>query len=133
MSDGDRRLVLYGTLMRGLRPPAAPRVLERLGYLGPCRLPGRLLDFGRFPGLVPGHGEVLGELYELPGPEPLDALVDLDAYESCDPHDPEHSLYVRQLVALTTPSLDAWVYVYNGATRGAGEVPDGDWRAHVAG
>lgn len=71
---------LYGTLRRGeindLERAAARAGLAAPVAIGSARVPGTLVDFGDWPGLLPAAGGpgVLGELYQV-GPELL-ALMD---------------------------------------------------------
>jgi gamma-glutamylcyclotransferase (GGCT)/AIG2-like uncharacterized protein YtfP len=123
-------LAVYGTLMDGLAPAAAPVLDGRVERLGPCRIPGRLYDCGPYPALSPepyGPG-VRGELLRL-----LDAglWAELDEYEGCDPCDEAGSLFVRRRVLLLEPRHEAWVY-HGGRVRRIAAVPSGDWRAHRA-
>jgi gamma-glutamylcyclotransferase (GGCT)/AIG2-like uncharacterized protein YtfP len=103
--------------------------LDRLGVrrdlavVGPCVIPGRLIDLGDFPGLLPGEGEVRGDLVRIlsrrAGPK-------LDAYEDFRPGDPT-SAYLRVRVRLVRPAVHAWVYVWNGAQDAGPTVAGGDW------
>ena len=127
--DDDRLVVFYGSLRK------AHGALDRLGLrgrvedLGPCRLRGRLYDLGRFPGLMPGDGEVTGELVRIKDDA---ALARFDAFEGFDAKAPRLSDYLRRRVALVEPpGVRAWVYVYNKPLTGRREVPGGDWTAHV--
>jgi gamma-glutamylcyclotransferase (GGCT)/AIG2-like uncharacterized protein YtfP len=81
---------------------------------------GVLLDLGRYPGLVAGHGRVRGELYRLGGPEVLPVL------------DREEGYNFRRSRALVTledgGTSRAWVYRYRGGRERAVRIPDGDYR-----
>jgi gamma-glutamylcyclotransferase (GGCT)/AIG2-like uncharacterized protein YtfP len=120
-------LAAYGTL----RTPAVRRRLGLAGglvVLGPCRMPGRLVDLGAYPGLVGGPGVVHGELLAVADPAVLAAL---DAYEGWNPHAPAASLFRREAVTLAAPAgVRAWTYRYNRDPRGAASIPGGDWLAH---
>lgn len=143
---GGALLAVYGTLRSDVAPlirdPAlkeqAARARRSLGKLvGRCRIRGRLVDLGEYPGLVlAGDRSVTGELYELPvegagSGEPYDfrsAIATIDAYEGLDPDDPTGSDYVRRSVALVHPANEtAWVYVLNNPPRDAEPLATGDW------
>lgn len=125
----DDLLAVYGTLMRGLAPPAAPATDRTLELVGACRIPGTLFDCGPYPALVPEPSErgVVGELYRI-----VDhgALVALDAYEGFVPNEPTRSLFVRARVRLLEPDVWSWVY-HGGTAHRIAVVPSGDWRAHL--
>lgn len=124
-----RHLALYGSLTGGAAPSLTLDLGFRLADRGECRIPGNLYDLGEYPGLRPGEGVVVGELYELLD---VDALRDLDRFEGHDPTDPERSLFIRQAVRLLEPDLDAWVYMCNRDVSDAPAIESGDWRAHCA-
>lgn len=116
-------MAFYGTL----RDPA---VRDRLGVAGllaqrgPCRIPGRLYDLGRYPALVlGGPGGVEGELFAVLDPGVLPVL---DRYEGAVVEDRDASLYVRGRVELLAPSVTAWVYSYSGRPPGP-LITGGDW------
>ena len=123
------RLAVYGLLLDGVGPSAAPRLRDSCRLLGGALLPGALLDLGPYPGLVPAPGTVRGELWEL-----LDArvLAEVDRYEGYDPRRPDASAYVRREIRLVRPAMDAWAYLYVGPRDGLPRVPGGDWRTHAA-
>ena len=93
------------------------RFLEERGrWLGEAKMPGRLYDLGRYPGMTPPQGPqewVHGDLYELPDDRAtLDAL---DQYESDE--SPQPSFFDRQLAEVTRGDrspLTAWVYWFRG-------------------
>lgn len=136
------RLVVYGSLMRGLPGPgaAAGDLLDRLGVgpglerIGECRVSGRLFDLGPYPALRPaaaGADEVVvGELHRV-----LDSgiFAVLDAFEGFDPTDRAGSDYLRERIALLEPrDGEAWIYVYNREPDPGRRIPGGDWRRHLA-
>ena len=119
-----RLLAAYGSLRRGL---AGYKKMDRertLRYLGPCLIAGRLFDLGSYPGLVDGPGEVVGELFELRNDI---ALKRLDRFEGHDVRNPAESLFVRALVRLIEPDIDAWVYLHNRPGPKDRPVASGDW------
>ncbi|MGE4219685.1 MAG: gamma-glutamylcyclotransferase [Alphaproteobacteria bacterium] len=123
------RIAFYGSLRAGTGVLRRLGVLRLLRSLGPCRLPGRLVDLGRYPGLVRGPGSIAAELFEVRHPR---ALAVLDRFEDCDPARPRRSMYRR--IALSPLDRDgppAWVYLYNRPAGGWPAVPDGDWLAHL--
>ena len=119
----DRLIALYGSL-RDQRVQRQLGLQHRLRRLSACRIEGHLYDLGDYPGLVPGPGVVIGELYGV-----LDdhALAAMDAFEDFDSARPRNSLYLRTWRRLQRPAVDCWVYLYNGSVAGRPRVPGGDW------
>lgn len=135
-------IAVYGTLRSDVAPRVRDPVLarharlarRRLGrYEGACRIPGRLVDLGHYPGLVPSErASVRGELYELPhGERELRAALQaLDAFEAVNPDDPAGSEYGRRRVALESPpGIEAWVYVLDERVRRGVPIEGDDWLA----
>jgi gamma-glutamylcyclotransferase (GGCT)/AIG2-like uncharacterized protein YtfP len=108
----------YGTLMRGY---ALHRVLARgATLLGEGTARGRLLDLGRYPGLVAGAGRVCGEIYRLDEPELLPVLDREEGYN-----------FERRRAIVTLANgrrARAWIYRYRGPQNRAVPIPDGDYR-----
>jgi gamma-glutamylcyclotransferase (GGCT)/AIG2-like uncharacterized protein YtfP len=127
-----QHVVFYGSLQEGLRLGGEPPFEGLVERVGTCRLPGRLYEVGdgAYPGLevlASDVGEVVhGELHRILDPA---VLVLLDEWEEYDPHRPEDSPYVRRVVRLLEPELDAWVYEGRHLRRGP-VVAGGDWRLH---
>lgn len=114
--------------MRGMGAIDELGVGDGVSYLSECVLAGRLYDLGRFPGLLPGEGQVQGELFAICDERVLRVL---DRFEAFDPNDPEGSLFVRKRAKLVQPEADAWIYYYNREPRTASLLTSGDWRAHA--
>jgi gamma-glutamylcyclotransferase (GGCT)/AIG2-like uncharacterized protein YtfP len=74
-------------------------------------------------------GLVTGELQRVVDPR---AFRVLDGFERYDATDLGSSLYVRRLVRLADPPVDAWVYIDNRSVEHAERVADGDGRTHLA-
>ncbi len=82
---------VYGTLRRGD---------SRFGVLDESRCVAevafadgfQMLHLGGFPGIVPGDGRIVGEIYEIDD----DTLALLDGIEGYHEDDPKRSLYLRQ-------------------------------------
>lgn len=111
-------LFAYGTLMRGYGLHAA--LARGAAFVGAGRVRGRLLDLGRYPGLVPGAGRVKGEVYRV---EDLQLLPVLDREEGYN-FDRR-----RSAVALADGRrARAWVYWYRGPQHRAVPILDGDYR-----
>jgi gamma-glutamylcyclotransferase (GGCT)/AIG2-like uncharacterized protein YtfP len=111
-------LFAYGTLMRGY---ALHEVLARgATFLGVGSVSGRLLDLGRYPGLVDGAGRVSGEVYRLDDRELLPVLDREEGYN-----------FERRRAIVTLPDgrrARVWLYRYSGPRERAILIPDGDYR-----
>jgi gamma-glutamylcyclotransferase (GGCT)/AIG2-like uncharacterized protein YtfP len=91
--------------------------------LGEGRVRGRLLDLGRYTGLVDGAGTVRGELYRLDDPELLAAIDREEGYN-----------FRRRRATVTLLEggrRRAWLYRYRGPRAHAIPIPDGDYRRRV--
>jgi gamma-glutamylcyclotransferase (GGCT)/AIG2-like uncharacterized protein YtfP len=120
-------LFIYGTLMPGLRLEAQ---MDGARFVGPAQVPGRLVDVGRFPGLLLGDGQVTGEVYEVDAAH----LVRLDVVEGLVPGDREASQYWREEVMVLSGPLQGQqvqTYVYNRPVDGCTPIPHGDYRRYI--
>jgi len=120
-------LFIYGTLMPGLRLEAEMHGAERLG---PARVSGRLVDVGRYPGLLHGEGTVTGEVYRVSDAQ----LARLDAVEEMVPGDRAASQYWRERVQVLVGPLagqPVWTYVYNRPVDGLTPIAHGDYRRYI--
>lgn len=130
MDDPNREyLALYGSLMACVGGLGRLGDTSALSYVGPCIIQGRLVDLGRYPGLVPQEGLVEAELYEVADPAVFEAL---DRFEGYHPHDPRPSLYVRRRIKLHEPECQAWVYTYNKPAAGLRVIESGSWLQHLS-
>ena len=111
-------LFTYGTLMRGYAlHPVLSRGATAAGR-GTAR--GRLLNLGRYPGLIEGAGRVHGEVYRLDDPELLPVLDREEGYN-----------FERRRAIVTLAGgrrVRAWLYRYRGPRERATPIPDGDYR-----
>ena len=120
-------LFIYGTLMPGLRLEAEMHGAERLG---PARVPGRLVDVGRYPGLLHGEGTVTGEVYRVSDAQ----LARLDEVEEMLPGDRPGSQYWREQVLVLEGALagqSVWTYVYHQPVDGLTPIAHGDYRRYI--
>jgi gamma-glutamylcyclotransferase (GGCT)/AIG2-like uncharacterized protein YtfP len=118
-------IALYGTLRRDATDPEAPSRAGLVEFVEPCRLTGKLMDLGKYPGFVPGNeGPVTADLFRIVSP---DAFPVFDDWEDYDPENIASSLYRREVIRLDAPHVDAWVYIWNGAPDDGAMVPSGDW------
>ena len=118
---GALPLAVYGTLRPGGRAYAAFGLAQRTRHLGPCRIAGRIVDLGDYPGLLPGDEAVAGDLLAF---DDAALLADLDAYEGEN--------YVRATVRLIEPEGEALVWLWQGGADGALPVPGNDWTQRVS-
>lgn len=116
-ADDTLPIAVYGTLRPGGRAWHAFGLETRTRHLGPCRIAGRILDLGGYPGVVEGDGLVAGDLLL-----PLDDAIvaELDAYEGDG--------YARVIVTLPEPAgMTAQLWRWEGSVDGARAVPGDDW------
>jgi gamma-glutamylcyclotransferase (GGCT)/AIG2-like uncharacterized protein YtfP len=120
-------LFIYGTLMPGLRLEAQ---MQGARFMGHAQVPGRLVDLGRYPGLVLDDGVFSGEVYEVDDAH----LARLDVVEDMVPGDRAASQYWReQVTVLSGPLLGQPVqtYVYNRPVNGCTPILHGDYRRYI--
>jgi gamma-glutamylcyclotransferase (GGCT)/AIG2-like uncharacterized protein YtfP len=124
-------LFLYGTLKPNEAATDVAETVRDLRRVGTATVPGRLYDFGDYPGAVIDQSaktSIKGELFELPNDE--SALKVLDDYEEFNPTDRRKSLFVRIRTVATLQGgrrLNAWVYVYNRKLGSARQIASGDY------
>jgi gamma-glutamylcyclotransferase (GGCT)/AIG2-like uncharacterized protein YtfP len=125
-------LFLYGTLKPSQADGEVADVIKRLRLIGSATVPGRLYDFGEYPGAVVSRNSsqsIHGEVFELP----LDAhaiIKALDEYEEFDVNNPGQSLFVRQRVSAKLCDgrrVNCWIYVYNREPGNARQIVSGDY------
>ena len=126
-ADTPEYVAVYGSLREGLGLPDRPDLGDAVVDRGACAIEGLLYDLGEYPGLVPGYGRVVGELFEIRENAVFQAL---DEYEHYDALERNESLYIRTSVRLLDPPVDAWVYVYNQSVDDHQLITSGDWAAH---
>ena len=129
MGDTQEAVFVYGTLLPTLCRHGA---LQGAAHLGSASVRACLHDLGEYPGMVPGDGLVLGEVYAVD-----QALLDqLDAVEEVVVGDDASSLYLRRMVMLHSrgPAVpqQAWTYVYNRPVLGCPLIADGDYRRYLS-
>ncbi|ANN78684.1 gamma-glutamylcyclotransferase [Bordetella flabilis] len=124
---------VYGTLRRGeindLARAAAGAGLPMPEYVGVASVPGRLYDFGDWPGLLPdpAGAAVTGDVYRI---DPA-LLPVMDAIEEYDPRG--SSCFVRRMVRLSVAGrgLDCHYYPIDAAHIGDAVCTDAtDWVHH---
>lgn len=135
MDEKQLPFFVYGTLL-----PAQPNfylwedtILEIVPALFPN---GRLYDFGTFPMLLPGNGQIVYGRVVTIQPERYHQIIHrLDELESYQPNQPETSIYLRQTHLVQTPTghtITAWVYVGKESyPAGIPLIPSGDWVQHI--
>lgn len=112
---------MYGTLRRGSNNRFALLLSERALFLGAGRVPGRLYDFGPYPGAVPSDQPdewLHGEIHRL---EDSRVLPSLDEYEGS-----EFERAVASVQIEGTGTIDCWIYWYVGDSAGP-LIESGDW------
>ena len=121
------KIFVYGTLLQGME---REKVLENSLYLGPTIIRANLFDLGYFPGIKPGEGAVVGELYEI-DEETLKILDEIEGYYEKNEKD---SLFIRQETVARKFSngeyLKVLTYFYNSpVTRN--QIRHGDYRRYI--
>jgi len=110
---------VYGTLRIG---EVRHRVIQDCEFVGMAYTEGYdLYLISRFPGMVPGSGRVVGEVYRVPE----EIFQELDLIEGV-PH-----LYRRELIKVkldTGEELETYTYIYNRSVDGLEKIPSGDWK-----
>lgn len=122
-------IFVYGTLRRGFDGEMARRLHASACWMGKAQVRGLLYRVADYPGLVPGEGQVIGDLF-LPH-DPVATLALLDDYEECAAHFSLPDEYTRQLLKVEAVDgpVEAWTYIYMRDVRGLPLIPGGDFLA----
>jgi len=103
-------------------------------FVGVAQVPGRLVDVGRYPGLLPSLPQsderVTGEVYEVDAAQ----LARLDEVEDMVPGNRAASQYWREVVTVVSGPLQGQpvqTYVYNRPTEGCAPIAHGDYRRYI--
>lgn len=126
-------LFVYGTLRPNIGHPMATYLAKHALWRGQAKAPGRLYDFGAYPGMIEARETndwVIGDLYEMADPEKL--LAELDKYEGCIPEEPQPYVFRRSVTSAITAegnSLCAWIYYFVGDIDETQRVRSGDYQA----
>jgi gamma-glutamylcyclotransferase (GGCT)/AIG2-like uncharacterized protein YtfP len=126
-------LFVYGTLKRRSRHPMARRLAQSARWVGTARMPGRLYNLGRFPGLKePRTGDdwVAGDVYDL-GAKADATLMEMDAYENAE--SPPPTPYERELAIATLADgakMQVWVYWYLGQVNEENFIASGSYEVN---
>ena len=118
----SRHLFVYGTLRRGSDNEFARLLAERGDFLYETRVPGRLYDFGRYPGARPADQPaewILGDVFYLDKPGAV--LGALDEYEG-----PEFERTMLNIGGHGQRVDSFWIYWYVGPEAGR-LIASGDW------
>ena len=128
----DSLLFVYGTLRAFVATTAGARLRRHACLVGMARVPGRLYDLGRYPGLLPPRraGEwVTGELYRLRNPRLT--LRGLDRYESGARPAPPRFVRERAIAYLASGARRrVWLYRFLGPVRAQRRIAGGDYERH---
>ena len=143
----NENMVFYGSLRESILDPRAPSKEGLLHYIGPCKIRGILVDQGSYPGILIDKSSnnilhlkrrypisdyvedklVVGDVYRIISPR---AFKIFDEWEEYDPENMHSSPYVRRLIRLSDPAIDAWIYEAQFVDDEYIRVDSGDWRTH---
>jgi gamma-glutamylcyclotransferase (GGCT)/AIG2-like uncharacterized protein YtfP len=124
---------IYGTLRAGeindINAAAARNAIAQPRLVGRASVPGRLFDFGSYPGMVTdgGTATVVGDVYEID-----DALVAV-LHEIERVYPGTDGLFVAQELTIEVDGRQMACLFYpvaREAVRGRPEIHGGDWVAH---
>jgi gamma-glutamylcyclotransferase (GGCT)/AIG2-like uncharacterized protein YtfP len=108
---------------------------QRARLVGEARVPGRLYDLGRYPGMTPPQSAgdwVHGDVYDLG--EDGATLGELDGYENAE--SPRPAFFDRQSAQATFAdgaTAAAWVYWWRGPVEEARRIVSGDYTSAACG
>ena len=131
---GDH-VFFYGTLMAPFNRPGRQRITPNLTSKGRGSIHAALFDLGIYPAAIPVDDSSLvwGEIYETR--DAAAVLAVLDEIEGYRPNEPDRSLYMRVLTAVTLEdghTESAWTYFYNAPLGRAQRITSGDYLEHLS-
>jgi len=123
-------IFIYGTLRESERNHSLIAGFVERTHPGTLRgaLQIKLDDAYPYPCLVPGEGQVIGELVYLQHTRHHEVLQLIDTLEEYDPRT-DSGTYLRRRVNVScaSGSREAWTYIWNGPLPAGTSLPDGDF------
>jgi len=132
MEQKHPQLFVYGSLRKGFRHPAYNYISSYFSFVINGKIKGVLHDMGNYPAATPATGEsfIIGELYTIKNDEEFSwAIEQLDDYEGLHVEPGEKALFKREITDVyinDNEKTQAWVYWFNGDTRGKPVIASGD-------
>jgi gamma-glutamylcyclotransferase (GGCT)/AIG2-like uncharacterized protein YtfP len=125
-------LFVYGTLRRRSRHSMARRLEAAARFVGAAKIPARLYDLGRYPGLqepLAQNDWVQGDIYDL-GEHAAQTLAEMDAYENVE--SPRPAFFDRQMATavLAGGDVPVWVYWFRGDVREEQRILSGSYETN---
>jgi gamma-glutamylcyclotransferase (GGCT)/AIG2-like uncharacterized protein YtfP len=135
-NPGIYQLFVYGSLRSGFRSPVYEYISRFFSFAGEAKVKGILVDMGSYPAGIPAPGDhyIKGELYRIKHENEFSwAIGQLDDYEGMSVEPDEVQLYRREIteVFFNGQTTLAWIYWYNGDTRGRPVIASGDLMAYM--
>ena len=121
-------LFVYGSLRPEFSGEMACWLASVADFSGAAIARGALYRVDYYPGFVPGDdGIVTGELYKLPDPDGI--LAVLDEHEECAAHFPAPHEFRREQIEVRSAAgaVRAWTYVYVRDVAGLARIASGDF------
>ena len=127
-------LVVYGTLLLGIKSQMAQFLESNSRFLGALYVPGLLYDLGHYPGFIydlNAPEKVFCHLFEIIVPKAVFPI--LDQYEMIDPFKAENNEYRRTKIPIEfeQKTMESWVYEYNFPTSGLRKITGGNYLEYV--
>ncbi|NDI34118.1 gamma-glutamylcyclotransferase family protein [Chengkuizengella sediminis] len=94
---------------------------------------GKMHVVAKYPAVIEGEGEIVGELMYIKHQKYRAVLKSLDIFEEYMEGKPEKSMYLRKSKIVSTDlneKVEAWVYIWNQSVEDLIKVEDGDWIKH---
>jgi gamma-glutamylcyclotransferase (GGCT)/AIG2-like uncharacterized protein YtfP len=118
----------FGNYMRILKGKASePQKATLDGF--------EMYSVGGFPAIMPGEGQVIGEVMYLNEDQYERTMLNLDGLEGYYPQRENYSMYLRRTMTVTLENgekVDAYVYLWNRPIPGP-KVESGDWKEYTYG
>jgi gamma-glutamylcyclotransferase (GGCT)/AIG2-like uncharacterized protein YtfP len=130
MKGNNSFLFVYGTLL-DTENEYGVYLSNNCRFYGKGKFKGILYDVGEFPAAIYQPGEeqfVYGSIYVMNDPDKT--LKILDEYEGFGENEEQPNLFIRELIAVETKTiqLPCWTYLYNLQVEGLKQITSGNYK-----